>query len=139
MTNSLCVLDLNQIKLATDEDKLWKLDYWARLFKATKWEGLKMLAQQDNVFEETCETLFQFNQDEKVRHWCQAREEAERMERTIEHDYALYKKSIAEKDAIIAKQDNALAEKDNALAESKRQLTEKDAQIALLMAQLDQK
>ncbi len=48
---------------------------------------------------------------------CQAREEAERIERTIKHDYEIYEKSLAEKDAIIA---------------------EKDAQIAMLMAQLNQ-
>lgn len=115
---TLNVLDLNQIERATDEDKQWKLDYWARLFKAETWEGLKMLAQQDNDFQETCETIFRLNQDEKVRCLCQAREEAERIERTIKHDYEIYEKSLAEKDAIIA---------------------EKDAQIAMLMAQLNQR
>ena len=29
---TLNVLELNQIELATDEDKKWKLDYWERLF-----------------------------------------------------------------------------------------------------------
>jgi hypothetical protein len=32
------VLDLRQIDMATDEDKAYKLDYWARLFKARTWE-----------------------------------------------------------------------------------------------------
>ena len=31
---TLNVLDLNHTELATDEDKQWKLDYWARQFKA---------------------------------------------------------------------------------------------------------
>ncbi len=35
---TLNVLNLKQIKLATNGDKLWKLDFWARLFKATTWE-----------------------------------------------------------------------------------------------------
>ena len=37
----LSVLSLNQIKLATKEDKKWHIDEWARLFKATTWEELQ--------------------------------------------------------------------------------------------------
>ncbi len=88
-----------------------------------------MLAQQDNVFQETCETVFRLNQDKKVRYWCQAREEAERIARTTEQDY----------EKRLAKKDKALAEKDKALAEKDKALAEKDAQLALLKAQLNQK
>ena len=35
---TLNVLDLNQIHLATEEDKAYKIDYWAKLFKAKTWE-----------------------------------------------------------------------------------------------------
>ena len=35
---TLNVLDLNQIELATEEDKAYKIDYWAKLFKAKTWE-----------------------------------------------------------------------------------------------------
>lgn len=31
----LSVIDLNQINLATEADKLYQIDYWATLFKAT--------------------------------------------------------------------------------------------------------
>ena len=37
---TLSVVDLNQIKLATDEDKTYHIDYWASLFKADSWEGI---------------------------------------------------------------------------------------------------
>lgn len=40
----LCVLALTKISLATEEDKLFQLDYWASLFKATTWEELHMIA-----------------------------------------------------------------------------------------------
>jgi len=133
---TLNVLDLNQIKLATDEDKFWKLDFWARLFKATTWEELKMLAQQDDVFQETCDTVFRLNQDEKIRYWCQAREEAERITRTIEHDY---ENRLAEKDKALAEKDNTIAEDKRLIAEKDKALAEKDAQIALLKAQLNPK
>ena len=126
---TLNVLDLNQINLATDEDRLWKLDDWARLFKAKTWEELKMLAQKDDVFEETCETIFELNQDDIARYWAEAREEGLRIARTNEK---LHKDEIARKD-------RALAEKDNEIAENKKILAEKDAQIALLMYQLKEK
>lgn len=144
---TLNVLDLNQIELATDEDQSWKLDYWARLFQSQTWEELKMLAQQNDIFMETCETIFQKNQDEKVRYWCEAREEAERVARTVEREY---QQNLAKKDALIrrllSENKRLLSEKDNTIAEDKRLLSEKDnalaekdALIAKLMAQLNQK
>lgn len=45
----LNVLDLNCINLATEEDKSCKLDYWAKFFKATTWEEIKMLAMQNDA------------------------------------------------------------------------------------------
>lgn len=60
---TLNVLDLTQIHLATKEDKAYKIDYWARLFKAKTWEDLKMLAQKNNVFKETCETVYKLKQE----------------------------------------------------------------------------
>ena len=140
---TLNVLDLNHTELATDEDKRWKLDYWARLFKAETWEELKMLAQQDDVFMETYETIFRQNQDDKVRMWCEAYEEAERVARTIEREH---EHEIAQRDAIIAKQnsalaekDSALAEKDSALAENKQLIAEREAEIARLERMLAEK
>ena len=164
---TLNVLDLNQVHMATDEDKQWKLDYWARLFKTTTWEELKMLAQQNDIFMETCETIFQKNQDRNVRYWCEAREEADRIARTVEREYqqsladlaemrnTIQEKdntikeknnTIKEKDNTIKEKDNTIKEKDNALAEKDNTIQEKDnaiaemrAQIATLMAQLNQK
>ena len=60
---TLNVLDLNQIHLATEEDKAYEIDYWAKFFKAKTWEDLKMLAQKNDAFEETCETVYKLNQD----------------------------------------------------------------------------
>lgn len=37
----LSVLDLKHIELATEEDKAYQIDYWARLFKATTWKELR--------------------------------------------------------------------------------------------------
>ena len=99
---TLNVLDLNQIELATEEDKAYKIDYWAKLFKAKTWEDLKMLAQKDDIFEETSEAIYNLNQDDVARYWCQMREEGERILRT-------YKSLMKEKDAIIAEKDSTIA------------------------------
>ena len=42
----LSVVDLTHIHLATEEDKLYQIDYWASLFKAITWEEIKMLASK---------------------------------------------------------------------------------------------
>ena len=88
-----------------------------------------MLAQKDDVFEETCETIYELNQDDIARYWAEAREEGLRIARTNEK---LYKDEIARKDRALAEKDNEIAEKDNEIAK-------KDAQIALLMEQLKEK
>lgn len=41
------MLNLRRVDLATDEDKKWKIDKWATLFKAKTWEDLRMIAAQD--------------------------------------------------------------------------------------------
>ena len=83
---TLGVIDLNQINLATQEDKTYKIDNWARLFKAETWEAIKMLAKEDKYLEETAKSLYVANADELLLEQCRAREEAERHERTIKRD-----------------------------------------------------
>lgn len=119
---TLNVLDLNQIELATEEDKAYKIDYWAKLFKAKTWEDIKMLAQNDNVFEEACETVYKMNQNNEVRYLCEMREEGERILRTYQNMLKRSADTIAEKDI-------ALAEKDAALKESAAKIAELQAQI----------
>lgn len=117
------MLDLTQIHLATEEDKAYKIDYWAKLFKAKTWEDLKMLAQNNNVFEETCEAVYKLNQDPEARYICEMREEGQRILRTYQN--------------IIKAKETALAEKDEKLAEKNKKLAEKDAIIAALQAQIE--
>ena len=76
----LSVVHLNKTNLATDEDKVYGIDRWARLFKARTWEEIKMLAQNNEYLEETAESLYIANADEIVRQQCLAREDVERRE-----------------------------------------------------------
>lgn len=55
-----------------------------------------MLAQRDKIFEETCDTVFTLNQDDKIRYWCEAREEGQRIERTYQVTIAELKTENAE-------------------------------------------
>ena len=76
------VVNLKRVDLATDEDKAFQIDHWARLFKAETWEDIKMLAKDDEFLQEAAESLYVANSDEVVRQHCLAREDAERRERT---------------------------------------------------------
>ena len=72
---ALSVLNLKRIELATDEDISWRIDKWAKLFKADTWEELRMIAAEDLEMTNTAKTLYTKNQDETARLWAQARED----------------------------------------------------------------
>lgn len=82
-----------------------------------------MLAQENNVFEETCETVYKLNQDQEVRYLCEMREEGQRILRTYQ--------------SLLKASETALAESTAALAERDAKLAEKDALIASLQAKLE--
>lgn len=118
---SLSVVNLTQ----TEEDKVYRIDYWARLFKAKTWEELKMLANENEYLNEAADSIYKSNTEEIVRQQCLAREDAERRERTLERDKAILKEEIATlKDDNAALKDNnaalmaRIAELEQALAET---------------------
>lgn len=71
----LSVLDLTQIALATEEDKQYQIDYWASLFKATTWEELNMLAQNNEYIGEAVKTVHTLSEEEMIKEQCRARAE----------------------------------------------------------------
>lgn len=86
---SLYVADLSRIDLATEEDMQLHIDRWARLFKATTWEEIKMIASEDDSLYEAAKTLFYKNSDEEIRMRCRDREE-------YYEDLRNYERAIAE-------------------------------------------
>ena len=126
---TLNVLDLTQIDIATEEDKAYEIDYWAKLFKAKTWEELKMIAQKNDIFEETGETIFRLNQNDAVRYMCEAREEGQRILKT-------YETMLKESQRMLKTYEITLAEKNTALVAKDTELAEKEALIAQLQAQL---
>ena len=94
---TLSVVNLNQITLATEEDKLYNIDYWAALFKSETWEELRMMTENNEYLQEAAESLYIANADEIVRQQCIAREDAERRERTLEHRLQIAEDALHEK------------------------------------------
>ncbi len=149
----ISVLDLSRIDLAAEEDRQYKLDHWAALFKAKTWEELQMLAQNNHYFKEASETVYQLTQEEQIRQQCLAREDYNRTMKGIENNFAAQKheistlkkdladanQRISEKDQQISEKDQQISEKDQQLSEKDQQLSEKDVLIASLQAQLAEK
>ena len=119
----LSVVDLTQIELATEEDKTYQIDYWARLFKAKTWEDLKMLAEKNEYLEEAAQSVYVANADEIVRQKCYAREMAIGYELSLKDKIAEAEAELAKKDAELAKKDAELAKKDAELAKKEAELT----------------
>jgi hypothetical protein len=106
---------LTQIHLATEEDIRAHRDLWASFFKATTWEELNMLAQQDTNITKAVTTVHRLTEDEEFRQQYEARED--RIRQQLDHDYWY--------DTEIKKRDAALSEKDARIAELERLLAEK--------------
>ncbi len=73
---TLFVVELNHTNLATAEDKLYGIDTWARLFKATTWEEIKMITKEHPSMNSTAESIYLSNSDEEIREICLRRQEA---------------------------------------------------------------
>lgn len=106
----LSVVNLKEIKLATEEDKAYNIDYWARIFKARTWEEIKEMMKDNEYLQEAAQSLYVANADEIVRQQCRARADAERRERTLERDIKLLKVTLQEKEQVINEKDRIIAE-----------------------------
>ena len=113
------VLELKQIELATEEDKKWNLDFWAKLFKARTWEELKMIAKDNEYFTEASNTLCGLYADFNVRERCRDREDYE-LEQKYLHDTIEQMTKVHEQDQMEIRQKDILLEKKDAMIEQLR-------------------
>jgi len=144
----ISVVDLTQIERATEKDKQYGIDLWARVLTATTWEEIDMLAKDNEYLRETSNAMYELDQDLLIRQQCQAREDflyweriKENRNQRIETELAETKAKLADKDAELADKNAELkshkAELKSQKAELERQKAElaaKDAQIAELLA-----
>ena len=114
------VLDLSHIEMATQADKGWNLDFWARLFKAKTWE--KMIAKDNEYFTEASNTLCDLYADFNVRERCRDREDYE-LEQKYLHD------TIAQQSDKILQQENMLAQQAEELEQSRKDREELERKI----------
>lgn len=136
---ALNVLDLKQIALATDEDKKWKLDHWARLFKATTWEEIKMIAMDNEYLQEASNTLYDLNADFNVREHCRNREEYYNVLKTFRSDLDITKDRLAQANNELEKTSNALTQANNELAQTSNALAQANNELTQANNELAQK
>lgn len=120
----LSVLDLNCIKQVTEEDRRYKIDYWAGLFKSTTWEEIKMYAESDEYLQEVADTVYKLTQEEKIRQQCEARED--------------YYRRTAGRERLLREAQELVREKQSQLYEKQSQLDEKQKQLHEQQAMLEQ-
>ena len=60
-------INLTRIDLATEEDRKYKIDRWAKLFKAESWEEVKMLAEKKPEMEKAVSSIWQLSEEEKIK------------------------------------------------------------------------
>lgn len=134
---TLYVADLTRIDLATEEDKRYHIDGWARLFKANTWEELRMTASEDEALYEAAKTLFYQSSDEEIRMRCLDREEyyqdLKNYERKIEQDRLEYEQDLQRYEHQI-EQDRL--EYEHIISTKDRTISEQTTEIERLRAEL---
>ena len=72
---NLFVVQLNSTTIATEEDKLYGIDTWARLFKAKTWEEIKMITKENPSLTSTAEAIYMSTADQNILEQCRIRED----------------------------------------------------------------
>ena len=118
------VLELKQVELATEEDKKWNLDFWAKLFKAGTWEELKMIAKDNEYFTEASNTLCDLYADFNVRERCRDREDYELEQKYLHDTIEQQGIELKHKNELIKEKDTLLEQKDAVIEQLRRELEE---------------
>jgi hypothetical protein len=104
------VVDLTQIDLATEEDRKYQVDCWAKFFLATTWEELKMIAEKNPYIEEACASLYQLTADDIIREQCEQRERFYNRQRGIRMLMRQQEEKIMQQDEQLSLQSKRIAE-----------------------------
>lgn len=129
----LSVLYLNHVDKATEEDLACHLDYWAKFFKATTWEDLKMLAEKSPTLKEATKTVYNTTADICAQTMLEAYEEYEKVYRTIKREA---EEEVAQSREALAQKKEELAQCEATIAQNKVVIAQQQERIAFLEAQL---
>ncbi len=132
----LRVVDLTQIHMATQEDKQYHIDYWAKLFKATTWEELRMLAEKDEYISEATKAVFQVTTDEQLQKLLHDRREYNNDMRYYHSEITRLSEENEAKEQELTAKEQELTAKEQELTSQKQELTAKEQEIEALKAEL---
>ena len=128
---------LKKAEEATEEDRLFKTDLWARFFKTTSWEDLIMLARKDMVIASAVETVNQLWADREIRYQIEAREDRIKREKAREEQLRLADETIANQKKEINDQREEINNQKEELKMQRELLANKDEEIAALRKELE--
>ena len=125
------MVNLNQIDKATEEDRKYGIDHWAHLFKATTWEAIKQMAQENEYISSAAETMLESSQDRSMRIFMEGVEEANRIRRGQEIRLERAETALREAKEELQAKDDELQEN----AKELKSLTEKLGHLKALLAE----
>ncbi len=128
----LYVLDLNQIELATQEDRTNERDVWARLFQAKTRGDLMSIAQQYKEFEPVINRMNTLMSDDAIQLQYDAEETLRNREKGIRKKIHRLEEELSEKDSQLADQKAQLADRDSKLADKDARIAELETKLAQL-------
>ena len=119
------MVNLNQIDKAAEEDCKYGIDHWALLFKATTWDAIKKMAQENEYISSAAETMFESSQDRSMRIYLEGVEEANRIRRGQEIRLERAETALREAQEELQAKDEELKSLTEELARLKALLAEK--------------
>ncbi|MBE5825130.1 MAG: Rpn family recombination-promoting nuclease/putative transposase [Butyrivibrio sp.] len=134
---NLYVIELNHTDLATKQDKANHINDWARLFKATTWEEIKMITKDNPSMNSAAESIYLSNADISILEQCRAREDAIAHEAHQKKVIADLKRDLNEANKRIEEKSKQLEDAGKTIAKDKEAIAEKDATIAQLQAKIE--
>jgi len=123
-------VDLTNIELATEDDIRYGLADWARLFKATTWEELKMLAEENKTIEQAIISAWQMTEDERIREQMRRREEGERMWNALVNKAEMAERQAAEEKSRADEAGKMAAEEKSRADEAEKKIRELQEKLA---------
>ena len=136
---SLSVVDLTCIELATNEDKEYQLDAWAKFFTSTTWEEVIMITEHHPHMEAAAQALYEANADEMTKRKCRARRDYYKQVNTREKMLLELSETIGQRNIELEQLNTELKQKDTELELKNTELEQKDAELEQKDAELEQK
>ena len=115
--------------MATDEDKFYGIDTWASLFKATTWEEIKMITDNNPSLNSTAEAIFMSTANQDILEQCRIRED------NIVHEklQAERMKYLENENKTLTNENQSLSNENQVLTEEKLLLNERVAKLEKLL------